>query len=337
MHNKTPAERAARVPTIHIISDSIGETAQVVARAAAAQFGVTSPHLEIFSKVKSFEEVRGYLLEHARHHEEVLGDDRMLVMYTLVNADIREPLQGFLAEHPNIVAVDVLTAAVAAVSEMSGMEPVGKPGMLRVVDHNYFKRIGALEFTIAHDDGQNPEDLTKADIVLLGVSRSSKTPLSIYLAQQGLRVANVPLDPTTEPPSQIYDVDRTRLFGLMITPEVCWTSGASASRRRRGRPAAASSPCSRRTTPIRSTSTATWRPVAPSCAGSAASSCTPRAAPWRRPPRRSSATTSAATPPTPTSSTSPRYAALPAPAPRLARLCSQCWSKKWRKLLLRRL
>ena len=116
MHNKTPAERAARVPTIHIISDSIGETAQVVARAAAAQFGVTSPHLEIFSKVKSFEEVRGYLLEHARHHEEVLGDDRMLVMYTLVNADIREPLQGFLAEHPNIVAVDVLTAAVAAVS-----------------------------------------------------------------------------------------------------------------------------------------------------------------------------------------------------------------------------
>ena len=220
MHNKTPAERAARVPTIHIISDSIGETAQVVARAAAAQFGVTSPHLEIFSKVTSFEEVRGSLLEHARHHEEVLGDDRMLVMYTLVNADIREPLQGFLAEHPNIVAVDVLTAAVAAVSEMSGMEPVGKPGMLRVVDHNYFKRIGALEFTIAHDDGQNPEDLTKADIVLLGVSRSSKTPLSIYLAQQGLRVANVPLDPTTEPPSQIYDVDRTRLFGLMITPEV---------------------------------------------------------------------------------------------------------------------
>ena len=91
---------------------------------------------------------------------------------------------------------------------------------LHVADQYYFRRIEAIEFTIAHDDGQNPEDLTKADIVLLGVSRSSKTPLSIYLAQQGLRVANVPLDPTTEPPSQIYDVDRTRLFGLMITPEV---------------------------------------------------------------------------------------------------------------------
>ena len=220
MHNRTPDERAARVPTIHIVSDSIGETAQVVARAAAAQFGVTNPRLEIFSKVRSFEEVRDYLLAHARHHEDVLGDDRMLVMYTLVNAEIREPLQAFLAETPNIVAVDVLTAAVDAVSQMSGMDPIGKPGMLRVVDRNYFKRIGALEFTIAHDDGRAPEDLTKADIVLLGVSRSSKTPLSIYLAQQGLKVANVPLDPSTEPPAQLFDVDRTRLFGLMITPEV---------------------------------------------------------------------------------------------------------------------
>lgn len=133
--------------------------------------------------------------------------------------------------------------------------------MLRVVDHNYFKRIGALEFTIAHDDGQNPEDLTKADIVLLGVSRSSKTPLSIYLAQQGLRVANVPLDPTTEPPSQIYDVDRTRLFGLMITPEVLLDIRRQAHQEGGGEGRGGRSPCSRRTTPIRSTSTATWRPV----------------------------------------------------------------------------
>ena len=114
MHNLTPAERAARIPTIHIVSDSIGETAQVVARAAAAQFGVTSPHLEIFSKVKTFAEVRDYLIEHAQYHCEQLGDDRLLVMYTLVNAEIREPLEAFLDEHPNIVAVDVLTRAVNA-------------------------------------------------------------------------------------------------------------------------------------------------------------------------------------------------------------------------------
>ncbi len=220
MHNHTPDERAARVPTIHVISDSIGETAQVVARAAAAQFGVTNPRLEVFSKVKSYQEVHDYLAEHVRYHQQTLGDDRILVFYTIVDAGIRRELAAFTARHPNILAVDVMTSAVDAIAEMSGMEPVNEPGALRVVDQNYFRRIAALEFTIAHDDGRAPEDLTKADIVLLGVSRSSKTPLSIYLSQQGYKVANVPLDPATEPPSQIFDVDRTRLFGLMTTPEV---------------------------------------------------------------------------------------------------------------------
>jgi hypothetical protein len=78
----------------------------------------------------------------------------------------------------------------------------------------------ALEFTISHDDGRNPQDLTQADIVILGVSRTSKTPLSIYLAQQGFKVANVPLDLQTDPPREVYSVDPTRLFGLMTTPDV---------------------------------------------------------------------------------------------------------------------
>lgn len=164
--------------------------------------------------MKSFEEVRGYLLEHARHHEEVLGDDRMLVMYTLVNADIREPLQGFLAEHPHVVAVDVLTAAVAAVSEMSGMEPVGKPGMLRVVDHNYFKRIGRLG--VHHRPRRRPESRGPHEgrhRAFGGLSAPPRRRFPSIWPSRGLRVANVPLDPTTEPPSQIFDVDRTRLFG----------------------------------------------------------------------------------------------------------------------------
>ena len=220
MHNHTPDERAARVPTIHVVSDSIGETAQVVARAAAAQFGVTNPRLEVFSKIKSYREVHDYLAEHVRYHQQMLGDDRILVFYTIVDADIRRELAAFTGRHPNILAVDVMTSAVDAIAEMSGMDPVGKPGALRVVDHNYFRRIAAIEFTIAHDDGQNPQDLTRADIVLLGVSRSSKTPLSIYLSQQGYKVANVPLDPSTDPPAEIFEVDRTRLFGLMISPDV---------------------------------------------------------------------------------------------------------------------
>ena len=89
-----------------------------------------------------------------------------------------------------------------------------------MADQYYFKRIEAIEFTIAHDDGRNPQELSQADIVLLGVSRSSKTPTSIYLAQQGYKVSNIPLDPTTEPPRELLDVERTRLFGLMTTAEV---------------------------------------------------------------------------------------------------------------------
>lgn len=220
MDNHAPRERAPRIPTIHIISDSVGATAQAVARAAAAQFGVTNPKIETLPKVKTYEEIHEFLENHVRHHLEDLGDDRMLVFYTLVNTEVRNKVSAYVENHPNIVAVDLMTNAVEAISHMSGLKPAYMPGSLRVADPYYFRRIEAIEFTIAHDDGRNPQELTQADIVLLGVSRSSKTPLSIYLSQQGYKVANVPLDPSTAPPREIYDVDRTRLFGLMTTAEV---------------------------------------------------------------------------------------------------------------------
>lgn len=214
------APSASRLPTVHIISDSVGATAQAVARAAAAQFGVTDPNIELLSQVKSYEEVRDFLEEHTRHHAEVFGDPSMLVFFTLVNGDIRDKVAAFVEGHPTIVAVDLMTDAVTAMATMSGLEPTSTPGSLRAMDLNYLKRIEALEFTISHDDGRNPEGLTEADIVLVGVSRSSKTPVSVYLAQQGFKVANVPLDPATAPPQQLYDVDRSRLFGLTTNPEV---------------------------------------------------------------------------------------------------------------------
>lgn len=216
----TTERTAGALPTIHVISDSVGITAQAVARAAASQFGVTEPSIEVLAKVKSFEQVRDFLEEHTRHHQEVFGDPSMLVFFTLVNGDMRDKVAAYVENHPTIVAVDLMTDAVNAIAKMSGQQPTHTPGSLRAVNEEYFRRIEALEFTIGHDDGRNPEDLTRADIVLIGVSRSSKTPLSIYLAQQGLKVANVPLDPDTAPPKQLFEVDRTRLFGLMTTPEV---------------------------------------------------------------------------------------------------------------------
>ncbi|WP_449316428.1 pyruvate, water dikinase regulatory protein [Rubneribacter sp.] len=208
------------LPTIHVISDSVGLTAQAVGRAAAAQFGVTNPVIEVLPKVRTFREIKEFLDEHSEVHRRNTGDGRMLVFYTLVDRSLSSQLAEYARDRDDIVAVDLVTDAISAISQMTGREPSTKPGGLHVADQYYFRRIEAIEFTIAHDDGRNPQELRQADIVLLGVSRSSKTPTSIYLSQQGYKVANIPLDPSTAPPKELFDVERTRLFGLMTTAEV---------------------------------------------------------------------------------------------------------------------
>lgn len=206
-------------PTVHVVSDSVGETARTVAQAAAAQFGEKNPKIEVFGKVKSFEQIRSILDDHAAYHVEQLGDDRLLIFYTLVDPDLRDQVSAYIDAHENMHGVDLLTEAITAMADVSGRQPNDVPGVLRVADLDYFKRVAALEFTIEHDDGRNPQDLTKADIVVIGVSRTSKTPVCIYLSQHGYSVANVPLDLHTEPPKELFEVDPTRIFGLMSTPD----------------------------------------------------------------------------------------------------------------------
>ena len=212
-------ENTTSLPPIHVISDSVGLTAQAMARAAAAQFGETNPNIEVLSHVRSAEQIRTWINEHTALHAS-RGDARVLIFYTLVDGDLRHALTESAATKPSVTAVDLLTEAIGSIAKLSGQVPSKRPGGLHVADQHYFCRIEAIEFTIAHDDGRNPQEMTQADIVLLGVSRSSKTPTSIYLAQQGYKVSNIPLDPSTEPPKEVFEVDRTRLFGLMTTPEV---------------------------------------------------------------------------------------------------------------------
>lgn len=212
-------ENTTSLPTIHVISDSVGLTAQAMARAAAAQFGETNPNIEVLSHVRSAEQIRTWIDEHTALHAS-RGDARVLIFYTLVDGDLRHALTEYAATMPSVTAVDLLTEAIGSIAKLSGKVPSKRPGGLHVADQHYFRRIEAIEFTIAHDDGRNPQEMTQADIVLLGVSRSSKTPTSIYLAQQGYKVSNIPLDPSTEPPKEVFEVDRTRLFGLMTTPDV---------------------------------------------------------------------------------------------------------------------
>ncbi len=206
--------------TIHIISDSVGITGQAIARAAASQFGEPDPRIMVLPHAGSFDEIKDYLAQQSTLSEQQCGCKDLLVFYTLVNKELAESLRAYLEDNPHVRAVDLMTEPLAAIAAYSGLEPLVKPGKLHVADQHYFRRIEAIEFTIAHDDGRNPQDMVYADIVLIGVSRSSKTPLAIYLAQEGFRVSNVPLDPQTQPPKELYDVDPTRLFGLMTTPEV---------------------------------------------------------------------------------------------------------------------
>ena len=257
---------STELPTIHVISDSVGLTAQAVARAAAAQFGVTNPVIEVLPKVRTFEEIKSFIDEHSAVPRRNTGAGRMLVFYTLVDRALSQQFADYAAGRDDIVAVDLVTDAIGAIARMTGREPSTKPGGLHVADQYYFRRIEAIEFTIAHDDGRNPQELHQADIVLLGVSRSSKTPTSIYLSQQGYKVANIPLDPTTEPPAELEQVDRTRLFG-----------GRAPSRRATRTP---------------STCTGIWRTPARSCANWAVLSSTPKIVPLRKRHRKFCATMS---------------------------------------------
>ena len=215
-------EGSGPVPTMYVISDSVGITAHALARAAASQFGVTDPAIKVLPNVKAFAEAQEFLEQaQADQAEESGGGEPVVVLfYTLVEGDLYDQLQDYLHAHPCIAGVDLMTPALHAIQRASGLVPAREPGEQRATDAAYYRRIDAIEFTIAHDDGRNPQDLTKADIVLLGVSRSSKTPTSIYIAQEGFKVANVPLDLYTDPPAQLFDVDPTRLFGLVTTPDV---------------------------------------------------------------------------------------------------------------------
>ena len=213
-------ERVEGFPTIHIASDAVGMTGMTVARAAASVFGNVDPTIEILGDLATPEEITAELNAHLEHHREEFGIQPFLLFYTVGTREMADAFLEFAAQNEEVIAVDVVSPAIKAIMDVSALEPNGKPGTMRAVNDHYFKRIEAVEFTIDHDDGRNPQDLTKADIVLIGVSRTSKTPLSIYLSQQGYKVANVPLDPLSEPPAQLFDVEPGRLFGLMTSAEV---------------------------------------------------------------------------------------------------------------------
>jgi regulator of PEP synthase PpsR (kinase-PPPase family) len=199
-------------PIIHIISDSLGDSAATMAAAAASQFSDGNVIIERLPKVTTLDQIKAFVEEHLSQ-EQQLGNNEMVLYHTIADVQLRAELEDYLLDKP-VAQVDLIGPAIDAIAEATGRMPKGKPGLIRKTNQEYFNRVEALEFAVDHDDGRNTEQLDQADIVIIGVSRTSKTPLSIYLATQGYKVANVPLAAGVEPPKQLYDLDKRRIFGL---------------------------------------------------------------------------------------------------------------------------
>lgn len=197
---------------MHVIADSTGETAARLARAAQAQFPSRRFRIIRHPRVTSVEGVLSAMESVKTRH------DGCIVLSTLVNADLRDLVTRACREI-GIRHSDLIGPTLAAIENVSGTEAEGVPMRPVGVEADYFTRIAAMQYVIQHDDGQHLEGLKKADIVLLGASRSGKTPLSMYMGYLGYRTANVPLVVGIEPPVQLSLVDRWRLVGLTMDPE----------------------------------------------------------------------------------------------------------------------
>lgn len=199
----------AEVRHIYLLSDATGETVERVVRAAMTQFKDVDAKLHRRGGLRTQEDIIA-ALDEARAQPGI-------VMYTLVNTQLAQLLR-IEAEVRELDAVDLITPLLIKLADFLGITPRQEPGLLYQLDADYYKRIEAINYTVKQDDGQELRNLYKADVVLVGVSRTSKTPLSIYLAHKGYKVANIPLVKGIDPPKELFEINQQRVVGLIIDP-----------------------------------------------------------------------------------------------------------------------
>jgi regulator of PEP synthase PpsR (kinase-PPPase family) len=195
---------------LHLLSDSTGETLELIAKAALAQFDDANIKRHFWPMVRS-----------QQHLDRILADiaaNPGLVLFTLVNQETRVRLEDRCRALglPAIAALDQVTGALA---DLLGQQAKARPGRQHLMDDAYFARVEAIQFTIAHDDGVGWEEWEQADILLAGVSRSSKTPTSIYLANRGYKTANIPIVVESPPPPALFGLRHPLVVGLTTAPE----------------------------------------------------------------------------------------------------------------------
>ncbi len=195
-----------RRPEIFVVSDGTGETAAAAVRAALTQFA--SPlRLRNFGEVIRESDVRRVM--------ELAAEAGAVVVFTLVEEGLARALVERGHER-GVPTVDLLGPLITSIASHCRLEPQHRSGLLHRFSDDYFARIEAVEFAVRHDDGANLHTLFEADLVLTGVSRTSKTPLSMYLAQRGYKTGNVPLVPGMDPPRELLELDPRKVFGLVV-------------------------------------------------------------------------------------------------------------------------
>ena len=192
---------------VFIVSDATGETAEKVVSAALLQFPARQVKIRYFLKIRHQDEVDRII--------KLAHQENAFVAYTLVDTDLRQHILS-LAEQLEVDTHDLIGSLIVKLSQFLAINPAMQAGLKAGLDADYYKRVEAVEFAVKHDDGQEPRHLEKADIVLVGLSRTSKTPLTTYLAQKGYKVANVPLVPNIPAPAELGAIDQNRVHALII-------------------------------------------------------------------------------------------------------------------------
>ena len=205
-----PDEKKAPALDLFIVSDFTAETASSLVRAAIHQFAPGLISLHRFRYVDTPEKI-SEICQKAK-------EQRAVVVCTLVGRSMREALKK-RAQELGVVAVELFGPLLESLTDKLGVEPLEQPGASHKMDAEYFRRVKAIEFASTCDDGANPQLLPEADLVIMGVSRTCKTPLSMYLANKGVRTANVPLVPELAPPEQLFGLAPGKIVGLTISME----------------------------------------------------------------------------------------------------------------------
>ncbi len=195
---------------LHLVSDSTGETVSSVARAAVAQFEEIEPDEHIWSLVRTPHQMEKVLAGIKEH--------KGVVMYTIVNKDLADTLKQFCHQH-EVPCIPILARAVSELAAHLGIPVSQQPGRQYELTEDYFSRVEAINFTLAHDDGQSTWDMEDADVVVVGVSRTSKSPTCVYLANRGYKAANVPFVAGCPLPDNLFNLKKPIVVGLTIDPD----------------------------------------------------------------------------------------------------------------------